>query len=171
MATLEELIRQADRKRPKAGGEYVSRQVLEREIGRKLGGEEVAHHMNGNTQDNDAANLALFESNGKHISYHWQAKAINEQLARLEPFQMQKPAWVFTLECAREAAEITPYGLVTIWGMTPQGAMFATEIAVSVLSDAKIKPEFRISECLIRAANLANGKHSQTELHTEVESV
>lgn len=44
------------------------RLVMDRILGRTLDPSEVVHHKDGNTQNNDPANLELFESNAVHLA-------------------------------------------------------------------------------------------------------
>lgn len=43
------------------------RLIMEKEIGRYLKPEEVVHHVDGNTQNNDPENLELFQNNAEHL--------------------------------------------------------------------------------------------------------
>ena len=46
------------------------RLVMEQELGRLLTREEVVHHVDKNTRNNQIANLMLFPSEGKHRKIH-----------------------------------------------------------------------------------------------------
>lgn len=56
---------------PDEGYQYVyeHRLIVEQVIGRKLGSDEVVHHINGDPQDNRLCNLYLF-FNKEHSRYH-----------------------------------------------------------------------------------------------------
>ena len=46
------------------------RLVMEKRLGRVLRKEEIVHHDNGNTSDNEICNLTLFPTNASHTKYH-----------------------------------------------------------------------------------------------------
>lgn len=46
------------------------RVIMEKKIGRRLGKEEVVHHMDGDIRNNHPDNLELHSSNGHHLSEH-----------------------------------------------------------------------------------------------------
>ena len=46
------------------------RLVMEQIIGRRLGPEEVVHHINGDRLDNRPENLMLFANQAEHIKHH-----------------------------------------------------------------------------------------------------
>jgi len=50
------------------------RLVVEKELGRKLLGTEVVHHINGDKTDNIISNLYLFKNQSEHQTYHLLAK-------------------------------------------------------------------------------------------------
>lgn len=61
--------------------------VMEQKLGRPLEPGEVVHHEDGDRQNNDPANLRLFESNGAHLAETRKGKAPNwtaQGRARLE---------------------------------------------------------------------------------------
>lgn len=61
--------------------------VMEERLGRPLRPGEVVHHVDGDTANNDPANLELFESNAAHLAATLKGKRPNwtpEGLARLE---------------------------------------------------------------------------------------
>lgn len=45
------------------------RQVMERKLGRKLEQREAVHHIDGNPQNNDPANLMIFGTNADHLRH------------------------------------------------------------------------------------------------------
>lgn len=47
------------------------RYVVEHYIGRKLLDEEVVHHIDNDTTNNNIDNLQLFDSKSEHLRYHW----------------------------------------------------------------------------------------------------
>ena len=53
------------------------RLVMESMIGRYLAPEEVVHHKNGNTLDNNPDNLELFASNGEHLHHELSGRVPN----------------------------------------------------------------------------------------------
>lgn len=46
------------------------RVVMENYLGRELKPEEVVHHIDEDKSNNDISNLKLFETTGKHLSFH-----------------------------------------------------------------------------------------------------
>lgn len=46
------------------------RYIYELMLGRYLKSDEAIHHIDGNRENNDPMNLQLFETKGKHISFH-----------------------------------------------------------------------------------------------------
>lgn len=55
---------------PGRGHVFVSRIVLEKELGRRLTAEEVVHHIDGDPGNNELENLRLFSSTGEHSRFH-----------------------------------------------------------------------------------------------------
>jgi len=55
---------------PNGGWEYEHRVVAAQMLARPLDAEEVVHHLDGNKQNNDPANLHVFESNSAHRRHH-----------------------------------------------------------------------------------------------------
>lgn len=51
---------------------YIGEQrlVMEAKLGRYLEPTEVVHHIDGNRENNDPANLMLFSNNGEHVRFH-----------------------------------------------------------------------------------------------------
>jgi hypothetical protein len=43
---------------------------MEAKLGRYLEPTEVVHHIDGNRENNDPANLMLFSNNGEHVRFH-----------------------------------------------------------------------------------------------------
>lgn len=52
------------------GRMYQHRKVMEEYLGRPLNSEEVIHHIDGNTSNNNIENLNLFKNKKEHMSYH-----------------------------------------------------------------------------------------------------
>jgi len=55
---------------PGRGLQYVSRLVMEDELGRELTSEEIVHHIDRDTSNNDLENLLLLPSTGAHSRLH-----------------------------------------------------------------------------------------------------
>ena len=49
---------------------YRARSIMEKHLNRKLIKGECVHHIDHNVKNNNIKNLHLFESKGKHSSYH-----------------------------------------------------------------------------------------------------
>ena len=52
-------------------GRHEHRQIAEQKLGRPLRKGEVVHHIDGNKQNNDPANLAILPSQGDHARLHF----------------------------------------------------------------------------------------------------
>lgn len=63
------------------------RLVMEQVVGRYLDPEEVVHHENDNTQDNDPGNLRLFANNAEHKAYE-HAKRQRDEAGRYLPLEV-----------------------------------------------------------------------------------
>lgn len=50
---------------------FEHRVVMEQHLGRRLGPEEVVHHINGNRADNRVENLEVFPDNGAHMRHEF----------------------------------------------------------------------------------------------------
>lgn len=48
----------------------ISRQVMEKHLGRRLQGDETVHHLDHDPSNNHMNNLHLFNSNSEHTKYH-----------------------------------------------------------------------------------------------------
>ena len=48
-----------------------ARKSMEEYLDRKLKGNEIVHHIDGNIKNNIASNLMLFQSHSEHMKYHW----------------------------------------------------------------------------------------------------
>ena len=53
----------------KSGGKYLHRKIAEKLLGRKLLKDEIVHHIDKNSSNNDPSNLAVMKSD-KHTLYH-----------------------------------------------------------------------------------------------------
>ena len=49
---------------------FEHRLVVEKHLGRYLTQKEVVHHIDGNKENNKIENLMVFQSTGKHMSFH-----------------------------------------------------------------------------------------------------
>ena len=47
------------------------RYLMEKKLNRKLTKEEVVHHIDGDTNNNNLDNLCLFKNKSEHLKYHW----------------------------------------------------------------------------------------------------
>ena len=57
---------------------YVHRSVMEKHLGRKLDSNEVVHHIDGNTSNNDINNLKIF-TNSEHRKLHVKSQKKDER--------------------------------------------------------------------------------------------
>lgn len=76
------------RVRVKGRGTRVSRLIMEDIVNRELTVEEVVHHIDGNTSNNEPKNLHLFPSNGEHIHFHHMIRKMGREKAH-EAYQME----------------------------------------------------------------------------------
>ena len=53
------------------------RLVMEKALGRYLRPEEVVHHKDKNSENNDLSNLQLFATNGEHLAFELTGRALN----------------------------------------------------------------------------------------------
>ncbi len=56
--------------------QIIAKKNIENSIGRKLKPEEIVHHLDFDTTNNNINNLHLFSSNSEHITYHQFLKRI-----------------------------------------------------------------------------------------------
>lgn len=69
------VVEKNKKREAKSNGKYYRKEkyvlehrlVMEKKIGRYLLPEEVVHHIDGNTQNNDPSNLGLFANNAEHL--------------------------------------------------------------------------------------------------------
>lgn len=72
------------------GGRVMSehRLIAERAFGRRLGFNEVVHHIDGDPKNNDPANLILM-NRGEHVSFEWALH--KDEVEREDAFQLGTP--------------------------------------------------------------------------------